>query len=289
MTTEPADSAPIAGAFTETASGRSLVGVVDLTVFGRRSNRRGAVRLAVHGSCVAATGTLVWLAPPAWWLVPAMLLHGLTLVTMFAAMHECTHRTAFASTTANDIVGWLTGLVGFYNSTFYRYYHGWHHRFTQDPARDPELMFPRAADLRTYATEIAGLQFWWRRVLDYPRLALGLAKGLPFVPERARREIAVSMSCQLLVYAAVAAVSIAAGSAAALYFWVLPSVLALPLLRAYLITEHTGCSRDQNGLSNTRTTLAVWPIRLLMWNMPFHAEHHLFPRCRSTACRHCTR
>jgi fatty acid desaturase len=54
-------------------------------------------------------------------------------------------------------------------------------------------------------------------------------------------------------------------------------VLALPLLRAYLITEHTGCSRDQNGLTNTRTTLATWPIRLLMWNMPFHAEHHLYP------------
>jgi fatty acid desaturase len=51
----------------------------------------------------------------------------------------------------------------------------------------------------------------------------------------------------------------------------------MPLLRAYLITEHTLCSQDQNGLTNTRTTLAVFPIRLLMWNMPFHAEHHLFP------------
>jgi fatty acid desaturase len=51
----------------------------------------------------------------------------------------------------------------------------------------------------------------------------------------------------------------------------------MPLLRAYLITEHTGCSHDNNGLTNTRTTLASLPIRLLMWNMPFHAEHHLFP------------
>jgi fatty acid desaturase len=48
-------------------------------------------------------------------------------------------------------------------------------------------------------------------------------------------------------------------------------------MRAYLITEHTLCSRDQNFLTNTRTTLANFPIRLLMWNMPFHAEHHLFP------------
>ena len=54
-------------------------------------------------------------------------------------------------------------------------------------------------------------------------------------------------------------------------------MLAQPLLRAILITEHSGCSADGNGLTNTRTTLALFPIRLLMWNMPYHAEHHLFP------------
>ena len=75
----------------------------------------------------------------------------------------------------------------------------------------------------------------------------------------------------------VAAASIAAGFSAALYFWFLPAILAQPLLRAVLITEHTGCSKDGNGLSNTRTTLASAPIRLLMWNMPYHAEHHAYP------------
>jgi hypothetical protein len=62
-----------------------------------------------------------------------------------------------------------------------------------------------------------------------------------------------------------------------LYFWFLPALLAQPLLRAILIVEHTGCSQDRNGLTNTRTTLTSLPIRLLMWNMPYHAEHHLYP------------
>ena len=74
-----------------------------------------------------------------------------------------------------------------------------------------------------------------------------------------------------------AAASIALGYTAALYFWFLPALLAQPFLRVLLIAEHTGCSLDANGLTNTRTTLAGWPIRLLMWNMPFHAEHHLYP------------
>jgi fatty acid desaturase len=41
-------------------------------------------------------------------------------VTMFAAMHEAVHRTAFRSLWLNNSVGWLAGLLSFYNSTFYR-------------------------------------------------------------------------------------------------------------------------------------------------------------------------
>ena len=56
-----------------------------------------------------------------------------------------------------------------------------------------------------------------------------------------------------------------------------PVADSVPILRAYLLAEHTGCTLDRNGLTNTRTTLTTAPVRLLMWNMPYHAEHHLFP------------
>ena len=226
---------------------------------------------------MSATALLVWLCFPYWYLlIPAMTLHGVTIVTMFGPMHECVHRTAFASRTANDVVGWIAGVLSFYNATFYRYFHAWHHRYTQDPARDPELIYPKAASRRQYLKEITGLNFWVRRALDYPVLALGRARGLPFVPESVRRSVALSMSAQLLIYAA-GFVSIVLGSHALLYYWFLPAVLAQPFLRSLLIVEHTGCSLDRNGLTNTRTTLTGLPIRLLMWNMPYHAEHHLYP------------
>jgi fatty acid desaturase len=277
MTDTTIDRAVGPATFTETRSARDLFGVVDLRTMGLRSDLRGAVQAATHLICVAATGTLVWLALPYWYLlIPAMVLHGLTLVTMFAPMHESVHRTAFASPALNDAVGWVAGVLCVYNSTYYRYYHAWHHRYTQDPARDPELMYPKAASRLAYLMEITGFTFWFRRALDYPRLALGQTGALPFVPGNARRSIAISVSFQLFIYL-VAVVSIAMGHMAALYFWFLPVLLAQPVLRAILVTEHTGCSQDQNGLTNTRTTLALLPIRVLMWNMPFHAEHHLFP------------
>ncbi|HEY1797113.1 MAG TPA: fatty acid desaturase [Stellaceae bacterium] len=276
MTITAADTPATPGIFSETATGRSLIGIVDLNVMGRRSNLRGALQAGVHLICAAAAGTLVWLALPFWYLlIPAMTLYGLTLVAMFAPMHECTHRTAFRSAAANDAVGWVAGLLSFNNATYYRYYHSWHHRYTQDPARDPELMFPRTKNRAAYLREISTIGFWHRRAIDYTRLALGLAR-LPFLPERARRAVAISVLCQLALYAGALA-AIAAGFTAPLYFVFLPSLLAMPFLRLYLIAEHTLCSHDQNFLTNTRTTLTVFPVRLLMWNMPFHAEHHLFP------------
>ena len=60
-------------------------------------------------------------------------------------------------------------------------------------------------------------------------------------------------------------------------YWLLPLVLGQPLLRCITIAEHTNCSEDANGLTNTRTTLTSWPVRFFMWNMPYHAEHHLYP------------
>jgi len=257
-------------------SARNLVPLSVLAALGRRSDRRGALRLTAHVACIAATGFVVWLARTHWvLLIPAMALHGVTIVTLFAPMHECVHRTAFASRRANDVVGWIAGVLGFYNATYYRHFHAWHHRYTQDPERDPELIFPKAKNRREYLSELSGVTFWWRRILDYPRLALG-AVHLPFVPQQARRAVALSMSAQLAIYAA-AAVAVACGYSEVVIYWFVPAVLAQPFLRALLVAEHTGCSLDQNGVTNTRTTVAPFPIRLLMWNMPFHAEHHLYP------------
>ncbi len=48
-------------------------------------------------------------------------------------------------------------------------------------------------------------------------------------------------------------------------------------MRLCLPTEHTLRTIDDNGPTNMRTTLTKGLMRLLMWNMPFHAEHRLHP------------
>ncbi len=257
--------------------GRSALDISVVRSLSVRSDLRGLLRFSVHLIVMCLTGFLVWLASPSWVLwIPALVLHGFTIVTMFAPMHECVHRTAFSTRSLNEICGWIAGLLSFYNFTYYRYYHTWHHRYTQDEERDPELMTPKPRSVFEYIVEISGITFWLHRPLQFLKLALGRTSQFAFVPERARRSIALSASAQLTVYAA-GIVSICLGEDRVWTYWFLPALLAQPLLRAILIAEHTGCSQDENGLTNTRTTLASYPVRLLMWNMPFHTEHHLYP------------
>ena len=85
------------------------------------------------------------------------------------------------------------------------------------------------------------------------------------------------MRLQLLVYAAAIALSFALWRPLFVTYWLLPVALGQPLLRAILLAEHTGCSEDDNPLTNTRTTHTWFLVRFLMWEMPYHAEHHRYP------------
>lgn len=257
--------------------GRNALDIAVIRRLSGRSDVRGIIQAVTHLGLLAGTGTLIWLAQPNWWLmIPAMIVHGFAIVTFFAPMHECVHRTAFKTPWLSEAFGWLAGLFSFYNFTYYRYYHTWHHRYTQDPEKDPELMDPKPRTIGQYLWEVSAIPFWLNRPRLFFRLATGRTSQYAFIPDNARRKIAISAALQSAIYVA-GLVSMALGRMEVLYYWFLPALLAQPLLRAILIAEHTGCSQDENGLTNTRTTLTWLPIRTLMWNMPFHTEHHLYP------------
>jgi fatty acid desaturase len=265
----------------ETATGPApAIAADELRQMQRRSDARGLVQLGGHLAAIAGTGALYTLAigRAAWPVVAlAAVAHGFTLVTMFATMHESVHRTAFASRALNDGVGWFAGLLSFYNSTFYRHYHGWHHRFTQLPGKDPELDDRKPTGYGSYLLELAGVPWWIGKLQTHIAIARGRVRHHGFLNDQTRPLVVRSVRLQLLVYGAAIALSVALGRPLFVTHWLLPVALGQPLLRAILLAEHTGCSEDDNSLANTRTTHTVWPVRFLMWNMPFHAEHHRYP------------
>jgi fatty acid desaturase len=242
-----------------------------------RSDARGAARAALHLALLMGSAALIAGAP--WVLVlPAMLVMGVVQAALFAPLHETCHYTAFRSRRANAVVGWLAALPSLNNWHFYQQFHMAHHKHTQDPERDPELSPPPPATLPAYLARMAGLAYWPARLRVWAAAWRGDLSAYGFIhPATAPRVIRSVRASSALTVALALAAGVAFGWQAVLLYWVGPQLLGQPLLRLYLLAEHTGCTEDANGLTNTRTMLTSAPVRLLMWNMPYHAEHHLYP------------
>ncbi len=100
-------------------------------------------------------------------------------------------------------------------------------------------------------------------------------KVLPFVGPRHRRRVAWEARGLLLVH----------GVLLTLGAVVLPEVLWLyggvlvghALMAVYVTCEHRGLPQEGGVLNRTRSIQTIAPVRWLLWNMPFHAEHHGWP------------
>lgn len=255
-----------------------LIEAARLAELNQRSDAAGWRQVLGHGALIVVSAA-VWLQPALPWplRIGALVLLGAGLAFGFCAMHECGHRTAFASREVSDAVAWWAGVLSFYNADFYRRYHQWHHRYTHQPGLDPELEDPAASTLPAYLLELSGLSWWLGKIRGHWRGVRGEFSGCPYIPKEAATQVRDSIRRQFAVYGVLLLASIPAGNGFLLWAWLLPLAVGQPLLRFVLMAEHGGCATTDNGLENTRTTLTAAPLRWLMWNMPFHSEHHLYP------------
>lgn len=242
----------------------------------RRSDASGLRQFILHIGALLLAAWVVQMTVGSWWLLPAMLVQGLIQVGLFATLHETVHRTAFRRRRLNDLVAVLTGLILMLPATYYRRFHFAHHRHTQDPDHDPEMTVAKPTTLSGYFMYLTAYVYWRERIRELLQHARGRVDA-PFIPKGERTQVVREARWHLAVYAGAAALVLFGVSDVPLYNWLLPALLGQPFLRAYLLAEHTGCAENNDMLANTRTTRSVGPVRWLMWNMPFHTEHHVFP------------
>ena len=242
-----------------------------------RNDAAAARRAAGHLGAIVLCATALWAVLGSVWALPLTLLLGYLLAFLFNALHETAHQTAFRTRAWNHLLGHLAGLIILLPYEYYRAFHWDHHRYTQDPDKDPELAVPPPATMRALAWYVLGPPVWIGRIRLLLMHGLAGRVGEPWVPADKRRLIVVESRCYLLVYAALASLSLAAGSWAALWLWLLPLMLGQWFLRPYLLAEHTGCAHTPHMLENTRTTYTSAFVHFFAWNMPYHAEHHAYP------------
>ena len=243
----------------------------------QRSNKDATVRLIIHIALITIGATMVWLAEFSWWLLPAWFFYGTVLMFLFSPLHECIHRTAFRNRTANDLVARVIGFLIMLPADYFRNFHFAHHRYTNDPKRDPELLTPKPASLPQYLWAMCGLgAYWWVQLRTIVRHSLGSISG-DFIAESNHRTIILEARLHLVLYLAVVGASVLFETTIFLFYWLMPAIIGTVGLRLFLHAEHAGCELSDNMLRNTRTTLTNPAIKLLSWNMPYHCEHHVFP------------
>lgn len=238
-----------------------------------RSNAMGLRQLALHLGLIvvlvaanASSDGMIRLA--------AMTAQGIAMVFLFTAMHECSHGTAFRSGWINRLVGGAAGFLLLQGPGWFFYFHQDHHKFTQDPQRDPELLSPKPRGFGGYLVYLSGIPVWMSALRILFVTAAGRLKA-GYVPVAARTRLVREARLMLAGYAIV--LPLLALQGWLVWFVLLPLLLGQPFLRAFLLAEHAGCTHgSDNMLANSRSLLTHPVVRFLSWNMPFHTEHHSF-------------
>lgn len=239
-----------------------------------RSDGPGLLRFSFHLGAILVLGILIALRVPLWFaLLPVQ---GILIAFLFTALHECIHETAFESSFLNAAVSSISGFLIFIPPAWFRFFHFAHHRHTHEPAHDPELQSPKPSTLIGYVKHVSGLPLWFAAICTLLRNATGRSAD-NFVPEKAKARVAFEARVMLAIYALLAIASVLWQSPLLIWTWIVPLLLGQPFLRLFLLAEHTNCPHVENMFENTRTTFTTKLVRLVAWNMPFHAEHHALP------------
>ena len=246
-----------------------------------KSNFAGAIRTASHYGMILIVATLVGLVSSRYgllWALPLVAVQGYFVAFLFMVVHETAHKTAFRSRAINVAVGNLSAFAIGLPYEYYCLFHWDHHRYTQDPDKDPELILgQKPASDTQLAIAYTGLLQMLTRVRLMLRHALSGKVTVPWIPENKRAGIVREARLYLAFYLILLIASLAAHSAILFWVWIAPVLAGQLILRPYLYAEHTGCEQTRSAFENTRTTMTGTIMKWFAWNMPYHVEHHAYP------------
>ena len=200
-----------------------------------RSNLRGAVQSLGHYSLVVLVGALIWLVCSRYgvlWALPLMALQGYFVAFLFMAVHETAHKTAFRSRGLNLAVGNLSAFIIGLPYEYYCLFHWDHHRYTQDPDKDPELIVGVKPKSDTQlAIAYSGLLQVAGRLWLMLRHAVTGKVVVPWIPDNRRATIVAEARVYVALYALLFALSLWFSSALLLWVWIVPLAIGQFFLR----------------------------------------------------------
>ena len=240
-----------------------------------RSDAAGLRHLALHSGLILLLAVLIAAEVPFWWVL--LLPQGLLIAFLFTLQHEATHKTPFENEEINEWVGWACGILIFQPFLWFRYFHLAHHRYTQDPENDPELLgLPKPDDWRSFAWHVSCIGYWKDKAVLLWSNAFGTIDS-PYLPDRVHDRLRAEARRMLALYTVLLMFTLFA-TPVLIWIWLVPLAVGFPFLRVYLLAEHGRLRYVADMFDNTRTTFTNAIVQFLAWNMPYHVEHHVFPQ-----------
>ncbi len=256
-------------------SRRKLLEPAELRALNTRSDLRGGLQMASHlGAIVLVAWAHAQVMGTAWVLLTGFVL-GVLLNFLYAAQHELSHATVFATRRLNELFGRLIGFAMIFPRDYDQIMHFAHHQWTQDWERDGELV-REPYTLRSYLLWLSGVSYWRNRLFGVIRRARGVILE-PYIRPEEEPKVIRESRVHLALYLGIIVISLLAGSWAWLTFWILPMIATKPVHQLQNTIEHLGLSHEDNILENTRSTRTNALFRWLCWQMPYHTAHHTFP------------
>jgi len=263
-------------------SGKARVDPQLLRSLMRKSDAAGAIQLGSHVMALCASGSVLWLTWGSWWGVPVFVVHGVLINWLYAGQHEASHDTVFRTRWLNEALGRATGFILLFPRDYDRFQHFCHHRHTQDPERDAELVGlrrfsnPRVAR----AMGLLGVSLWLglAQTMLWHAFAGRRVEGAEYyLTAEQERKVVAEARWHLAGYAGVALMSIGLQTWAFVILWWAPMLATAWSHQIQNYIEHGGMPFVADTWRNTRTMRTVAAVRWLSWGMVYHTAHHTYP------------
>lgn len=213
-------------------------------------------------------------AGPLQWIerFAGVVLMGIFLQAIAILMHEALHGNLFQNSQLNRLASFLCGVPAFFSGTAYKVAHLNHHRQTRTEQDQDEI-----SNLCKTRRQFRALFYTWFVAGTFLYFFIVPAKAMQIGTYSERRRIAMEYIAMFAINAGIFVWGIGNHHGLwLLWYWLLPLQVAMFFTNIRSIAEHQ-CTSTDNALSSTRTTRSNGLVSVLMLNLNYHLEHHLFP------------